>query len=192
VAGEREVQLVGRLQSLCLERGITVATAESCTGGLVAKLITDQAGASSYFKGGVVSYANEAKTGLLGVMPDLLQAHGAVSAQVARVMASEVRIRLQADVGVSVTGVSGPGGGTAAKPVGLAYVAVSDGEGEAVRRFVWSGDRDSNRHASAEAALELLLDRLGSAADHGTGNTAGRHEAAGVRNGTTAGRGGAS
>lgn len=160
MGGEPDVPLVERLQALCLDRGISVSTAESCTGGLVAKLITDQAGSSGYFRGGVVSYANEAKIALLGVPADLLEAHGAVSAQVARVMASEVRIRLHADVGVSVTGVSGPGGGTAAKPVGLAYVAVSTAAGEAVRRFLWSGDRDSNRRASAEAALGLLLEQL--------------------------------
>jgi nicotinamide-nucleotide amidase len=164
MGNDPEAGLVQRLAALCLEHGISIATAESCTGGLVAKLITDQAGSSSFFRGGVVSYANEAKTALLGVPPELLESHGAVSAQAARVMAAGVRARLDADMGVSVTGVSGPGGGSAAKPIGLTYVAVADVAGEEVRRFVWSGDRDSNRHSSASAALQMLIDRLEAAA----------------------------
>ncbi len=160
MGSEPELRLIERLQALCLDRGVSVAVAESCTGGLVAKLITDLAGSSSYFRGGVVSYANDVKVELLGVPSDLLEAHGAVSAQVARAMASEVRLRLRADLGASVTGVAGPGGGTAAKPIGLTYVAVSGRDGEEVRRFLWNGDRDFNRHASAQALVELLLSRL--------------------------------
>ena len=152
-------QLVERLQALCLERGLTVATAESCTGGLIAKLITDVAGSSGYFLGGIVSYSNEAKIGLLGVREEELAAHGAVSAQVARSMAMGARHRVGADLAVSVTGIAGPGGGGAAKPVGLAYVAVTDAVGADVRRFVWSGDRAGVREAAARAALELLLER---------------------------------
>jgi nicotinamide-nucleotide amidase len=151
-------QLVERLQASCLERGLSVATAESCTGGLVAKLITDVAGSSGYFRGGVVSYADEAKTGLLGVAEDQLVAHGAVSAQVARSMAAGALTRTGADLAVAVTGVSGPEGGSPAKPVGLTYVAVAAGGGVQVRRFVWAGDRAANREASARAALELLLE----------------------------------
>jgi PncC family amidohydrolase len=152
--------IVQRLQARCLEKGVTVATAESCTGGLVAKLITDLAGSSAYFRGGVVSYANEAKIRLLGVPDGELAAHGAVSAQVARSMAVGIAQRTGADLAVSVTGVSGPGGGTPAKPVGLTYVAVADSAGVVVRRYLWNGDRDANRQASARAALELLLERL--------------------------------
>ncbi len=160
--------LVERLQARCLERGLTVATAESCTGGLVAKLITDLAGSSAYFRGGIVSYANEAKTRLLGVPEDQLTAHGAVSAQVARSMAIGAIERTGASLAVSVTGVSGPGGGSPAKPVGLTYVAVADAEGVAVRRFVWPGDRSANRESSARAAIELLLERI-SASERGHG-----------------------
>jgi PncC family amidohydrolase len=152
-------QLVERLQSLCLERNLTVATAESCTGGLLAKLITDVAGSSGYFLGGIVAYSNEAKIGLLGVREEELVAHGAVSAQVARSMAIGARHRLGADVAVSVTGIAGPGGGGAAKPVGLAYLAVADAAGADVRRFQWSGDRVGVREAAARAALELLIQR---------------------------------
>jgi PncC family amidohydrolase len=150
-------RLVERLQADCLEFGLSVATAESCTGGLVAKLITDVAGSSGYFRGGVVSYADESKTRLLGVPADQLAAHGAVSAQVARSMATGALTRTGADLAVAVTGVAGPGGGSPAKPVGLTYIAVASAAEVQVRRFVWAGDRSANREASARAAVELLL-----------------------------------
>lgn len=160
---ESLVQLVERLQATCLDRGLTVATAELCTGGLVAKLITDIAGSSGYFRAGLVSYSNDAKVRLLGVPDDLLAAHGAVSAQVARSMALGALERTGADIAVAVTGVSGPSGGSPAKPVGLTYVAVADVSGVDVRRFVWSGDRSGNRESSARAALELMLERVAAA-----------------------------
>jgi PncC family amidohydrolase len=160
-------RLVERLQARCLELGATVATAESCTGGLVAKLITDVPGSSGYFRGGIVSYANEAKVLLLGVPQDQLAAHGAVSVQVARSMAVGALGRTGADFAVAVTGVSGPGGGSPAKPVGLTYVAVADSRGVEVRRFTWDGDRAANRDASARAAVELLLERASSRGDSG-------------------------
>ena len=152
-------RLIERLQASCLERGLTVATAESCTGGLVAKLITDLAGSSGYFRGGIVTYADEAKVRLLGVPAEQLAAHGAVSAQVARSMALGARDRTGADIAVAITGVSGPGGGSPAKPIGLTYIAVADPAGTDVRRFLWAGDRAANREASARAAVELLLER---------------------------------
>jgi len=153
-------ELAARLQERCLRLGITVATAESCTGGLIAKAITDLPGSSDYFRGGVVSYSNEIKMALLDVPAELLEAHGAVSAQVARAMAAGALLRCGTDTAVAVTGVAGPGGGSAAKPVGLTYVAVADRTGSDVRRFVWSGDRAANREASARAALEMLLERV--------------------------------
>jgi PncC family amidohydrolase len=163
------VHLVEQLQVRCLARGVTVATAESCSGGLIAKLITDVAGSSGYFRGGVVSYSNEVKARLLGVPEEQLAAHGAVSAQVARSMAVGVVRATGADLAVAVTGVSGPGGGSAAKPVGLTYVAVADATGVEVRRFVWAGDRSSNREATARAAIELLLERLPAVVESGAG-----------------------
>lgn len=153
------VDLAGRLQARCLARGITVATAESCTGGLVAHLLTEVPGSSGYFLGGIVSYSDAVKRGELDVPADLLASYGAVSAQVAIAMAEGVRRRLGTDLGVGVTGVAGPDGGSDAKPVGLVYVAVAGLGSPEVRRFVWSGDRSENKRLSAEAALELLLVR---------------------------------
>jgi nicotinamide-nucleotide amidase len=151
--------LAERLQGICLGRGLTVAIAESCTGGLVAAALTEVPGSSGYFIGGVVSYADAAKARLLGVHEVTLAAHGAVSAQVARAMAIGVRERLETSLAASVTGIAGPEGGTAEKPVGLTYVGVADGQGTDVRRFTWAGDRAVNRHESARAALELLVER---------------------------------
>lgn len=157
--GARLEDLAQRLQVTCLAGAITVATAESCTGGLVAHAITSQSGSSGYYVGGVVSYSNEVKSITLGVPTEVLAAHGAVSAQVAVAMAAGVRERLGAVLGVGVTGVAGPDGGTPDKPVGLVYIAVADGAGTDVRRFLWPGDRASNIEDSAAAALELLLER---------------------------------
>jgi PncC family amidohydrolase len=153
------VPLAERLQGICLGRSLTVATAESCTGGLVAHILTEVPGSSGYFQGGVVTYSDEAKKTLLGVPDEILAAHGAVSAQVARAMAAGARQRLGAGLTVAVTGIAGPDGGSEAKPVGLTYVAVADEGGEEVRRFHWTGDRAENKRLSAEAALELLLER---------------------------------
>lgn len=153
------VALAERLQRSCLERSLTVGAGESCTGGLVADAVTDISGSSAYFRGSIVAYANEAKMALLDVPGEVLAAHGAVSAQVAMAMAEGARRRLDADIAVGVTGIAGPGGGTDDKPVGLTYVAVADGDGVDVRRFVWGGDRVANKVASAEAALELLIER---------------------------------
>jgi PncC family amidohydrolase len=145
---------------LCRENGLTVGTAESCTGGLIAKLLTDIAGASEFFLGGVVTYSNEVKAALLGVRREELEAHGAVSAQVAVAMAAGVRSSIGVDVAVAVTGIAGPAGGSKAKPLGLTYVSVVDREGAYVRRFVFAGDRSSNRESAASAALALLVERL--------------------------------
>lgn len=155
----RLTDLARRLQRTCLDAGLTVGTAESCTGGLVAHALTTIPGSSGYFVGGVVSYSNPVKRALLGVSDALLTAHGAVSAQVALAMAAGVRERLGADMAVAVTGVAGPDGGSPEKPVGLVYIAVHDRLGADVRRYHWDGDRAANIRASAVAALELLIER---------------------------------
>jgi PncC family amidohydrolase len=167
VAGDLLVGLAERLQDACLRRGLTLAVAESCTGGLVADAITDVPGSSGYFLGGIVSYADEAKEQHLGVPGEVIAAHGAVSAQVARAMAEGARMRFGSGIAASVTGIAGPDGGSDAKPVGLTYVAVADEQGSDVRRFVWAGDRGANKQSSAEALLQLLVDRVGSPAPTG-------------------------
>ena len=153
------VALAERLQAAALAGGVTVALAESCTGGMVAAALTSVPGSSGYFLGGVVSYADESKRDLLGVDAAVLAAHGAVSAQVARAMAEGARDRFHASLAGSVTGIAGPDGGSAEKPVGLTYVGVADDQGVDVRRVVWSGDRAENRRDSGIALLELVLER---------------------------------
>lgn len=159
MADDPLVENAAALQAVCLAAGLRVATAESSTGGLLAHILTEVPGASGYYRGGVVAYANEAKIALCGVDPGLIEAHGAVSAQVARAMAVGVRARFGADLACAVTGIAGPEGGTAAKPVGLTYVAVADARETTVRRVVWSGDRHENKRSSVGLALELLRDR---------------------------------
>jgi PncC family amidohydrolase len=153
----REARRVG---AACRDRGATLATAESCTGGLVAHLITEIPGSSGYFVGGAVTYSNEVKAALVDVPEALLATYGAVSAQVAVAMAEGVRRRLGVDLGVAVTGIAGPDGGTAEKPVGLTYIAVADAAGHEVRRFHWDADRSANKRESAAAALSLAAERL--------------------------------
>jgi PncC family amidohydrolase len=151
--------LAARLQGLCLARRLSVAAAESCTGGLIAETLTSQPGSSGYFLGSVVAYANAAKIELLGVPGEVLEKHGAVSAQVARAMAEGARERFGADLTVAVTGVAGPDGGTPEKPVGLTYVAIAEAAGSDVRRLVFGGDRAANRDGAADAAISWLIER---------------------------------
>ena len=157
-------QLATQLQHLAIERGVTIGTAESCTGGLVGHSITAIPGASAYYLGGVVSYSDAVKHELVGVPRATLERHGAVSAQVAVAMAEGIRQRVGCDLSVAVTGVAGPDGGTEAKPVGLTYVATARAAGHEVRRHVWSGDRVANKEHSAMAALQMLIHALESEA----------------------------
>ena len=152
------VALAERLQGICLGRGLTVALAESCTGGLVAASITEVAGSSGYFLGGIVSYANRAKEAFLDVPAAALAAHGAVSAQVARAMAVGAKGRFGAAIAASITGIAGPDGGSVEKPVGLVYVALARAAGVDVRRLQLTGDRQAIRHGAALAALEWLVE----------------------------------
>jgi nicotinamide-nucleotide amidase len=141
---------------LCRAQGLTLATAESCTGGLVAARLTDVAGASDVFVGGIVAYANEVKQRELGVPESLLAEYGAVSAESAAAMATGARQRLGADLAVSVTGVAGPAGGTPEKPVGLVFLHAAGPQGEEAQRFELPGDREWIRRRSAVAALHLV------------------------------------
>ena len=146
--------------ALLAEQGLSLVTAESCTGGLMAHRITNVPGSSAYYLGGFVAYAYEAKEELLGVKHETLLAHGAVSEETALEMARGVRQRLGADVGVSITGIAGPSGGMPGKPVGLTYVALAAPDAELCERHVWQGDRLANKEQSVEAAFRLLLTYL--------------------------------
>jgi PncC family amidohydrolase len=145
---------------LLREKGLTLATAESCTGGLVADRITNVPGSSDYFRGGIVAYAYEAKVGLLGVSWNTLRTFGAVSEETVIEMARGARVALGADIAISISGIAGPGGGLPDKPVGTTWFGLSTTEGDWARKFVWDGDRLQNKVLSAEAALQLLKDYL--------------------------------
>jgi PncC family amidohydrolase len=158
---DSDTSLAERVGQLLSDRDLTVCTAESCTGGLIASTITDISGSSGYMLGGIVAYSNTVKENLLEVDHATLVAHGAVSEQTAAEMARGVRAVFGADYALSVTGIAGPGGGTDEKPVGLTYIGLAGNDGSiTVRRFVWDGDRIANKEASVDAALRLLLEKL--------------------------------
>lgn len=148
------------------QRGLRLAAAESCTGGLLSHLITNVPGSSTYFMGGVISYSNEAKVRLLGVRWSTLEKYGAVSQETVLEMASGVRKSLAADIGLSISGIAGPGGGTPEKPVGLTWIGLSTTGVDNAWSYTWSGDRLQVKEQSARQALQLLIDYL-----HGTNPT---------------------
>ncbi len=152
-----EEQLGKRLK----ENGLTISVAESCTGGLLASRITDVAGASAYFLGGVIAYQNEVKKRLLAVPSQVLAGTGAVSEETALAMACGCRELFGSDIGVSITGIAGPTGGSAEKPVGLTYIAVITPAAGRCERFHWTGNRISNKENSVRAALEVALSLVG-------------------------------
>lgn len=150
---ERARELLERYRA----KGFRIATAESCTGGLVAASITEIAGSSDVFERGFVTYSNQAKMDLLGVPGEMLETHGAVSSEVARAMAEGAVARSRADVAVAITGIAGPGGGSEQKPVGLVYMGVATRGGPTIHeRHVFPGDRSAVRQASLERAIGLL------------------------------------
>lgn len=144
------------LVDLLSARELVCATAESCTGGGVASAITDVPGSSAVFAGGVVSYANEVKHDVLGVKEETLAEFGAVSAETAAQMAAGVRSLMKCDLAVSLTGIAGPGGGSAEKPVGLVWFGLADGRGVRTEKAIFSGERDEVRHKAVIHALGML------------------------------------
>jgi PncC family amidohydrolase len=142
------------------ENGLTISVAESCTGGLLASRITDVAGASAYFLGGVIAYQNEVKKRLLAVPSEVLADTGAVSEEVALAMARGCRELFGSDIGVSITGIAGPTGGNVEKPVGLMYIAVITPAAGRCERYHWAGNRISNKENSVRAALEVVISLL--------------------------------
>lgn len=145
---------------LLRRRGLRLAVAESCTGGLIGHRLTNIPGSSTYYMGSVTAYAYEAKVRLLGVRWATLEKYGAVSKETVIELARGVRHALAADIGLSVSGIAGPGGGTPEKPVGLVWIGLSAGEVDEAWSFVWQGDRLLNKELSAEQALQLLVDYL--------------------------------
>lgn len=156
VVGEGEITMAAAVGQLLSRTGQTLATAESCTGGMIGRMITDAPGASAYYVGGTVAYANEVKIAHLGVPAETLAAHGAVSEEVAEAMACGCRSRFASDWAISVTGIAGPGGGTEDKPAGLVYIALAGPGGCTVHRHVFPGPRRQVRHRTATAALNYL------------------------------------
>jgi len=152
--GETLEQVVGRVLT---ENRATIAVAESCTGGMLAERLTNMPGSSAYFQGGVVCYSNELKTSLVGVPPDMIENTGAVSSEVALALADGIRRRAGATLGVGVTGIAGPGGGSPEKPVGLVHVGIADEQGSREKAFRFPyGDRDRIRQQAAQAALDAV------------------------------------
>lgn len=149
-----------RVGEILSQRGLRLAVAESCTGGLISHLVTNVAGSSVYFLGGMIAYANEAKVHLLGVHQETLEKFGAVSSETVIEMARGVRNTLSADIGISVSGIAGPGGGTPEKPVGTVWIGLSTPKEELARHFHWTGNRLDVKEQSARAALMLLLEYL--------------------------------
>ena len=157
---QEEDQLAARLGAALRAAGKTIACAESCTGGLVTSRLTDIPGSSGYVMGSIVSYTNEIKERLVGVRHATLAAHGAVSPETAREMAEGIRRVIRTDLGIGITGIAGPGGGTAAKPVGLVYIAVSGARGTHVTENHFHGTRAVVKRQTSDRALTLALDYL--------------------------------
>ena len=145
---------------LLKEKGLTVATAESCTGGGIGHAITAVSGSSAVYAGGVISYTNEVKEKILGVPAQTLETFGAVSSQTARAMAEGVKSLLHTDFGISVTGLAGPDGDGSGKPVGLVYIGVACQEGTVVHEFLFHGNRDAVRSQAVDAGLQQLYNAI--------------------------------
>lgn len=149
-----------KVSNLLKEKKLKVATAESCTGGLIAHTLTNISGSSDYFERGIVSYSYRAKIELLDVSENILKDYGAVSEQVARAMAEGIRTKSKVDIGMATTGIAGPTGGTKEKPVGLVYIAISTSNKTEVKKFLFSDSRIQNKESTSNAALKILLDYL--------------------------------
>jgi PncC family amidohydrolase len=148
------------LGEILSERGLWLAVAESSTGGKIGKLVTDVPGSSTYFKGGVIAYANEVKAQVLGVRSETLDTFGAVSEETVLEMANGVRVKLGADIGLSVSGIAGPGGGTDEKPIGTTWIGMCTPHAENAYNFMFNGDRHAIREQTAQTALKIVVDYL--------------------------------
>ena len=152
--------ILNSISVILMSKNLTVATAESCTGGLIGHLFTNISGSSNYYDRGVISYSNQAKIELLEVPKDLLEEYGAVSEPVAKAMAEGSRNKSNVDIGLSTTGIAGPTGGTIEKPVGLVFIGISTKEKTIVKKFQFKGNRLENKQSTCNAALNMLNDYL--------------------------------
>ena len=152
--------LLNNLQQLCIEKGVCVAVAESCTAGLIASKLTTLPGSSSFFKGGVVAYQNEIKTKILGVSQSIIDEKTEVSAEVVKQMAQSVLGKFEADFAIAISGYAGPTGGTNKNPIGTVFIAIASVVGVVVSRFVFSGNRQSIVNQASESALNLLYTKI--------------------------------
>ncbi len=148
------------IASLLVQKKMTLAVAESCTGGLLSHLLTNIPGSSKYYECGIVSYSNRAKVEVLGISGKIIEEKGAVSEEVAREMALRIRELRETDLGISITGIAGPQGGNLKKPVGLVYMALSSSKDIRCQRFVFSGERKLIKWKSSQAALNMLREYL--------------------------------
>lgn len=154
------LQLLNKVSEKLKNRKVTIATAESCTGGLLAHVLTNISGSSEYFNRGIIAYSNQAKIDLLGVPMQTLQDHGAVSSQIAEAMAIGIRNKSNVDLGISTTGIAGPIGGTNDKPVGLVFIGIAGSNHIKVEKFIFSGDRLHNKESTCNAALQILYNNI--------------------------------
>ena len=152
--------LLNKVATLLKNKKLTISTAESCTGGLIANSLTNISGSSDYFDRGIVSYSNGSKIELLEISEDMLKKYGAVSEQVAKAMAEGIRKISNVDIGLSTTGIAGPTGGTKEKPVGLVYIAIATSKNTEIKKFIFSGDRMQNKEDTCNAALEIILEYI--------------------------------
>ena len=154
------MSLLNNLQQLCIEKGVSIAAAESCTAGLIASKLTTLAGSSSYFNGAVVAYQNEIKTKILGVSQSIIDEKTEVSVEVAKQMAQSVLEKFDANFAIATTGYAGPTGGTNKNPIGTVFIAIASVVGVVVSRFVFLGDRQSVVNQASESALSLLYNEI--------------------------------
>lgn len=154
------MSLLNNLQQLCIEKGVSIAVAESCTAGLIASKLTTLPGSSSYFNGGVVAYKNEIKTKILGVSQSIIDEKTEVSVEVVNQMAKSVLEKFDANFAIATTGYAGPAGGTNKNPIGTVFIAIASVLGVVVNRFVFLGDRQSVVNQASESALSLLYNEI--------------------------------
>ena len=154
--GEGEMQLEDAVAQLLISNQMTISSAESCTGGLIADRLTNVSGSSKYFKGSIVAYSNEIKSSILNINENVIATHGAVSEEVAIAMARSVKNKLKSDIGISTTGIAGPSGGSKDKPVGLVYIGIVSDQHEKVYKFKFTFNRKTNKLMSSQSALNIL------------------------------------